>query len=63
MFDAYYFTVNGIRKMIASNPTPKLARGLNKRLVRELSTAVKLRVDEAVQKTLQRNRDHKSRKG
>jgi len=49
--------------MIASNPTPKLARGLNKRLVRELSTAVKLRVDEAVQKTLQRNRDHKSRKG
>ncbi|HHH42506.1 MAG TPA: hypothetical protein ENK49_00060 [Gammaproteobacteria bacterium] len=49
--------------MIASNPTPKLARGLNKRLVRELSTAVKSRVDEAIRKTMQRNREQKSRKG
>lgn len=29
-----------------SNPTPKLARGLNKRLARELSAGVRSRVDE-----------------
>jgi len=46
-----------------SNPTPKLARGLNKRLTRELSAGVRSRVDEAIQKAMQRNSDHKSRKG
>jgi len=48
--------------MMATNPTPKLARGLNKRLVRELSTAARLRVDEAIQNTIQRTRKQKSRK-
>jgi hypothetical protein len=46
-----------------NNPTPKLARGLNKRLARELPAGVRSRVDEAIQKTMQRNSDHKSRKG
>jgi hypothetical protein len=45
-----------------SNPTPTLARGMNKRLVRELSEGVRSRVDVAIQKALRDSDDQKSRK-
>jgi len=46
-----------------SNPPPTLARGMNKRLARELPEGVRARVDAAIQKTLQHGSNHKSRKG
>lgn len=46
-----------------SNPTPTLARGMNKRLARELSEGARSRVDAAIQKAMQRSSNHKSRKG
>ncbi|MFQ5644984.1 MAG: hypothetical protein ACE5FQ_15000 [Thiogranum sp.] len=45
-----------------NNPTPALARGLNKRLVRELSDGARSRVDAAIQKAMQQGSTHRSRK-
>lgn len=46
-----------------NNPTPTLARGLNKRLARELSAGARSRVEEAIQQTMQRGSGQKSRRG